>query len=272
MNKRNDNESGKENLDQELDFVETEQDAEQEEKPESRRRRAPSSSSANVRRARPRSTEKVASSSADESLDDENVSDNEHDRRYQNGDYQQKRNYETHQQPKKGSIFSKALITIVVLAIIGAGAFAYKEFMGKDDEILMAKIVAVNPNYATIQIPTTKCHDETTSKQVANPNRNFINGLFDSKNHPKYVTKTSTKQVCEQVNLESQVLTNYTVQYQVKNNLESMIVQNPPQINALIPVSQLQLYVESANNTPETANSSSVQVGVKPLSSGTNSQ
>lgn len=256
MNRDNDRTSGRDNSDNELDINSSKQNNSVDPRTNTRRRR----STPDDRSRLSRETSRDSYESHDEYSEDSEADQLDSGRNPSNHrDYQQK---------PKGSILSKMVIGILIIAIIAAGAFAYKQFAGKTDEVLMAKIVAVIPNYSTIQIPTTKCRDETTSKQVVNPNRNFINGLFDSKNHPKYVTKTSTKQVCSQENIESQILTNYTVQYQVKDALESMIVQNPPQVNMVMPVSQLQLYVESNNSLARV--NASVQPNNANLPKGTN--
>jgi uncharacterized protein YcfJ len=110
----------------------------------------------------------------------------------------------------------------------------------------MAKVVAITPNYTTIQIPGQSCHNVVTSKQVKNPNRNFFNGVFASKSHPEYITQSSSKEVCETTYTESQVLQNYTMEYQIGNSVESTIVTNPPALNSVMSVSELQQYLESS--------------------------
>lgn len=186
----------------------------------------------NNRNINPRSSQQ-SQDDYDNSYDD--VGSQQNDRYYQ-------------EPPKKKSGFGTVLIVFLIIVAVAAGAyFAYKALgHNSSDEEVMAKIVAVTPNYKTIQIPRQSCNDVVTSKKVKNPNRNFFNGMFDSKNHPEYITQTSSKQVCKDTYTESQVLLNYTMQYQVKNVVESMIVQNPPAVNMIIPLSQLQMYVESS--------------------------
>ncbi|RTL00709.1 MAG: hypothetical protein EKK57_06520 [Proteobacteria bacterium] len=153
--------------------------------------------------------------------------------------------------PSNHGVRNKILIGGILVVAAGLGYFAYSN-LTHHDEIVMAKIVAVTPNYSTIQIPTENCQNVVTSKKVKNPNRNFFNGIFDSKNHPEYVTQNSSKRVCSTSYAESQVLENYTLQYQVKNVVESLVTQQqPPAVGTMMPVEQLQMFI----NTNESSES-----------------
>lgn len=162
--------------------------------------------------------------------------------------------YEDNQAVNNHATRNKILIGVAAVAAIGLGYFAYKN-LTHHDEVLMAQIVAVTPNYSTIQIPSENCQNVVTNKKVKNPNRNFFNGIFDSKNHPEYVTQSSSKRVCSTSYTESQVLQNYTIQYQVKNVVESIITQQqPPAVGTMIPVEQLQMFI-NANESAESSES-----------------
>jgi hypothetical protein len=146
------------------------------------------------------------------------------------------------------------VIFSLISVVLGSGFFWFQRQTGNSKQT-MVKIIAINANYKTIQIPGVFCHDVTTEKKVKNKNRNFFNGLFDSKNHPEYITRRSMHKVCETNYTESRLLENYTIHYKFKNFVESMQVKQAPQLNSIIPLIQLQLYQESSNLAQESMNS-----------------
>ena len=98
--------------------------------------------------------------------------------------------------------------------------------------------------------------DAAKKKNKLNKNENFFNHLFDSKNHPKYVTEHSSKQECETAYQESQVQSGYILKYEYKGYVESMLVANPPAVNSEMPLSELQRYspptpVKTSASAPE---------------------
>lgn len=160
--------------------------------------------------------------------------------------YNDERYPESVKQYKKPNKTLNYVIYSAIVAVVAIGGFVGYKALHKPQTIVMAKVVAITPNYTTIQIPGQSCHNVVTSKQVKNPNRNFFNGMFASKSHPEYITQSSSKEVCETTYTESQVLQNYTMEYQIGNSVESTIVTNPPALNSVMPVSELQQYLESS--------------------------
>lgn len=142
---------------------------------------------------------------------------------------------------------NKLLYGLLGLVVIGCGVMAYKLFHHED--VVMVKILSATANYKTVKVSHQSCHDVVSNYKVKNPNRNFFNGIFDSKNHPKYINKQSVSQKCDIVASESEVLQNYTMQYQVKHAIESAIVQNQPTIGMEIPLVDLQQYITSLNES-----------------------
>lgn len=139
----------------------------------------------------------------------------------------------------------KILLIGVVIAATVAMVFAYNAFFKRGE--LTATIVSVEPNYKAIRVANQDCHNVTTRKQVKNPDRTFWNGMFDSSKYPKYLTKETSNVVCHDVYSESEVLQYYTVEYKIKNATESMIVRsNPPEVNTIMTLPQLQSYMESS--------------------------
>lgn len=133
-----------------------------------------------------------------------------------------------------------SVITALVVVII-AGTLVYLN-MEKKDAPLMAKIISVNPNMVPIHLPGLSCNNVTVQKTVKNKDRTFFNGIFDSKNHPKYITQKSTRRVCKTIYVESQVQQGFNVSYEVGDVLESMLVENPPHANTTVPLSELHIY------------------------------
>ena len=147
------------------------------------------------------------------------------------------------------------IILVVILVIIGLLLWHKKS----SDTPTMVTIISVTPNYSSIQIPTTQCRDVTVTKQVKNPNSNFFNNLFDSKSHPKYIQQNSKKRECGTVMTESQVISNYTINYQIANYVESMVVQTPPAVNSVMPLTALQQYQNESANTSGNGNNNASQ-------------
>lgn len=151
---------------------------------------------------------------------------------------------------RNGGNVKLTVLVVVLLLLVVIGLLLWHK--KNSDTPTMVTIISVTPNYTSIQVPTTECRDVTVSKQVKNPNSNFFNNLFDSKNHPKYIQQNSKKRECNTVMTESQVISNYTINYQVANYVESMIVQTPPAVNSVMPLTALQQY----QNESSTATSS----------------
>lgn len=142
-----------------------------------------------------------------------------------------------------------SIITAIVVVII-AGTAIYLN-IEKKDEPLMAKIISVNPNMVPVHLPSLSCNNITVQNTVKNKDRTFFNGLFDSKNHPKYVTQKSTKRVCKTIYIESEVQQGFNVNYEIGDIVESMLVENPPHANTTVPLSELHIYPiesEEVNN------------------------
>lgn len=155
--------------------------------------------------------------------------------------YQDQNSYS---QPRRRPWMKILIFLIVLIAIV----LAVKSYLShKSVEVSEnVTIVAVTPIESTILIPHEECHNETTSKLVKNKNATFFNNLFDSKKNPKYIQQNSTKRVCQTVNAESQVTNGYVVKYQFGNYIESMNVVTPPQLNAVIPLTELQKYQQQS--------------------------
>ena len=152
-------------------------------------------------------------------------------------------------EPKKQSRLTSLIVVVVILAI---AVLAYLIQLKSANEVTMVKVIAINPNYSTVQIPQNTCKDVTTTKMVKNKNSNFFSNLFDSKSHPKYVAEKDSKHVCQTVDVESQIINNYTIKYQVKDFIESMQVQTPPPLNVEMPLTELQRYVKIESATAPT--------------------
>lgn len=146
-----------------------------------------------------------------------------------------------------------AVQLILALAVVVAAVAGYVIWSKNSSHVEtnpQVTIVAVIPNYSTIKVPSQNCKIVTTSKSVKNPDSGFFSSMFDSKNHPKYIKQSSSKRVCQQSYVESQVIDNYTISYRFKNYVESMVVITPPPLNQMIRLTDLQKYQsnESLNN------------------------
>lgn len=153
-------------------------------------------------------------------------------------------NEEVRMRNNLGSQTGKIKLILAILVVIAA-ALAYWFWSKKSVAVEtnpLVTIVAVTPNYSSIKIPSQSCKIITTSKSVKNPNSGFFSSMFDSKNHPKYIKQSSSKQVCQEVYIESQVVNNYTISYRFKHYVESMVVQTPPQLNQTMLLTDLQKY------------------------------
>lgn len=137
---------------------------------------------------------------------------------------------------------AKFRILIGLSIIIAGGIAVYLIVRPRLTEITRIRIVEVIPNYTVVQIPKQQCQKVVTSKMVKNKNAGWWSTTFDSKNHPKYIKQISSKQVCDSINVESQVIRSYTVYYQFGQYLESMQVANPPPLNSIMPLTDLQNY------------------------------
>lgn len=149
------------------------------------------------------------------------------------------------------------LLVILIFALVAIGSLLWHK--KNSDAPTMVTIVSVTPNYTAIQIPTTQCRDVTVSKQVKNPNSNFFNNLFDSKSHPKYIEQNSKKRECNTVMTESQIINNYTINYQVANYIESMVIQTPLAVNSVMPLTALQQYQKESTISSNSENLRTLQ-------------
>lgn len=131
------------------------------------------------------------------------------------------------------------VIAIVFIAVIG-GYLVWQHLQNNEDDNPLITIVSVTPNYSTIQVPSQSCKTVTNTKMVKNPNSGFFSSVFENK--PKYIKQSSNKQVCQEIMTESQVINNYTISYQIKSFVESMVVQTPPAVNTQMPLTALQQY------------------------------
>ncbi|MDD3266810.1 MAG: hypothetical protein PHC75_06500 [Burkholderiales bacterium] len=169
-----------------------------------------------------------------------------HNRNHNNYEERNSNYGQEYNEQKKFFTNKKILIGLIGLLVI-VGGLIYKANSHDD---LLATVVSVEPNYKAIQIESKDCHNITSHEQVKNPNRTFWNGMFDSSKHPKYLTKETSHVVCHETSKESEVLQYYTVQYKIKNAVNTIIVRdNPPAVNIEIPLSQLQSYMESSSVT-----------------------
>ncbi len=148
----------------------------------------------------------------------------------------------------KTNNLAKIILIIVIIFGCVIGYFVWQHFQSNEDDNPIITIIAVTPNYSTIQIPSQSCKTVTNTKLVKNPKAGFFGRVFEGK--PEYIKQSSNKQVCQDIMTESQVIDNYTISYQIKNFVESMIVQNPPALHSQMPLTALQQYqqTESANN------------------------
>lgn len=153
-----------------------------------------------------------------------------------------------------GSGAVKFILVLAIVVAAGVGYLVWSKNSSRIDTNPQVTIVAVTPNYSTIKIPSQSCKIVTTSKSVKNPDSGFFSSMFDSKNHPKYIQQSSSKRVCQQSYIESQVINNYTISYRFKQFVESMIVITPPPLNQVMHLTDLQKYqnVESMNNLTKT--------------------
>ena len=153
----------------------------------------------------------------------------------------------------KNNVGSKSRIKLILaLVVVIAAALAYWFWSHKSAAVEvnpLVTIVAVTTNYSSIKVPAQSCKTVTTSKSVKNPNSGFFSSMFDSKNHPKYIKQSSSKQVCQEVYTESQVINNYTISYRFKHYVESMLVQVPPQLNQTMLLTDLQKYQQVGEST-----------------------
>lgn len=153
-------------------------------------------------------------------------------------------NEEVHMRNNLGSQTGQIKLILAILVVIAA-ALAYWFWSQKSaavDTNPLVTIVAVTPNYSSIKVPLQSCKTVTTSTSIKNPNSGFFSSMFDSKNHPKYIKQSSSKQVCQEIYIESQVVNNYTISYRFKHYVESMVVQTPPQLNQMMLLTDLQKY------------------------------
>lgn len=153
-----------------------------------------------------------------------------------------------------GSGAVKLILTLAIVVSAGAAYMIWSKNSSHVDTNPQVTIVAVTPNYSTIKIPSQNCKIVTTSKSVKNPDSGFFSSMFDSKNHPKYIKQSSSKRVCQQSYIESQVIDNYTISYRFKQFVESMIVVTPPPLNQMIYLTDLQKYqnTESVSSLSKT--------------------
>ena len=159
-------------------------------------------------------------------------------------------NEEVHMRNNLGSQTGQIKLILAILVVIAA-ALAYWFWSQKSvavDTNPLVTIVAVTPNYSSIKIPSQSCKTVTTSTSIKNPNSGFFSSMFDSKNHPKYIKQSSSKQVCQEIYIESQVVNNYTISYRFKHYVESMVVQTPPQLNQMMLLTDLQKYQQIAES------------------------
>ncbi len=161
-----------------------------------------------------------------------------------------------HRAKNNGSGAVKFILALAVVVAAGATYVVWSKNSSKADTNPQVTIVAVTPNYSMIKVPSQNCRNVTTTKSVKNPNSGFFSSMFDSKNHPKYIQQSSSKRVCEQSYRESQVIDNYTISYQFKHYVESMVVATPPLLNQTMRLTDLQKYqiqaVESTNQSSTT--------------------
>lgn len=159
----------------------------------------------------------------------------------------EKRNFineEVYMRNNLGSQTGQIKLILAILVVIAA-ALAYWFWSHKSVDVEanpLVTIIAVTPNYSVIKIPSQSCKTVTTSKSVKNPNSGFFSSMFDSKDHPKYIKQSSSKQVCQEVYIESQIVNNYTISYRFKHYVESMVVETPPQLNQMMLLTDLQKY------------------------------
>lgn len=155
--------------------------------------------------------------------------------------------YDQHDANQNRFFSNKKILFVIVVVIVVVAALVYKA-TSRDN--LSAKILSVEPNYKTIKVENKDCHNVSSHVQVKNPERTFWNGMFDSSKYPKYITKETPRVVCHDSYTESQVLQYYTVKYQIKNAVDTIIVRNtPPLVNTEITLAQLQSYMESSSIT-----------------------
>ena len=135
-------------------------------------------------------------------------------------------------------------IFAVGIAAVGTSLFIFAHH----DSVPLAKITSVKPNMVKLVTAQQQCADEVYDVAVKNPKRNFINGIFDSKNNPKYIDQKRQKQRCKMVEVESEVQQGFAVAYQINNNPSTIILKSAPEVGAEISLVALDSMAESTSN------------------------
>lgn len=141
---------------------------------------------------------------------------------------------------RRGNASTRVLLLALLFTLLVA--IAYLVFKPKHKDEMLITILAVVPQYTLTKTPQQVCHTLTTTKLVKNKQANWWTSTFDSKKHPKYLRQTAQQMVCEDQEIESAVLNGYAVKYQVGQAIESIVLLNPPPLNSIMPLPQLQLY------------------------------